>query len=50
VLPLYQGHACHQQVLTQFSIHHRDGIDSEPRHTEYLADADKTAKESSPKL
>lgn len=40
-LPLYPGHGCHQQVLTQFSIHHRDGIDSEPRHSEYLADAAK---------
>lgn len=39
VLPLYEGHGCHQQVLTQFSIHHRDGIDAAPRHTEYLADA-----------
>jgi hypothetical protein len=39
VMPLYAGHGCHQQVLTQFSIHHRDGIDAAPRHTEYLADA-----------
>ena len=39
VLPLYQGHGCHQQVLTQFSIHHRDSMDAEPRHSEYLADA-----------
>jgi len=39
VLPLYQGHGCHEQVLTQFSIHHRDRIDSEVRHSEYLADA-----------
>lgn len=39
VMPLYQGHGCHQQVLTQFSIHHRDGLDAEPRHSEYLADA-----------
>jgi hypothetical protein len=39
VLPLYEGHCCHQQVLTQFSIHHRDSIDAAPRHTEYLADA-----------
>jgi hypothetical protein len=38
VLPLYEGHRCHQQVLTQFSIHHRDRIDSEVRHTEFLAD------------
>jgi hypothetical protein len=39
VLPLYSGHGCHQQVLTQFSIHHRDSIDAEPGHSEYLADA-----------
>lgn len=39
VLPLYTGHGCHRQVLTQFSIHHRDSIDAEPRHSEYLADA-----------
>jgi len=39
VLPLYAGHACHQQVLTQFSIHHRDGVDGAARHSEYLADA-----------
>jgi len=45
VLPLYQGHACHQQVLTQFSIHHRDAIDSEPRHSEYLADSAKDCQE-----
>ncbi len=41
VLPLYHGHACHQQVLTQFSIHHRDGVGAEARHSEYLADAAK---------
>jgi hypothetical protein len=40
-LPLYDGHGCHQQVLTQFSIHHRDAIGAEPRHSEYLADAAK---------
>jgi hypothetical protein len=39
VLPLYDGHGCHQQVLTQFSIHHRDGMGEEARHSEYLADA-----------
>lgn len=38
-LPLYEGHACHQQVLTQFSVHRRDHFDSEVRHSEYLADA-----------
>lgn len=41
VRPLYKGHACHQQVLTQFSIHHRDSIESECRHSEYLADPKK---------
>jgi CRISPR/Cas system-associated exonuclease Cas4 (RecB family) len=39
VLPLYGGHGCHQQVLTQFSVHYRDNINAAPRHTEYLADA-----------
>jgi hypothetical protein len=37
-LPLYAGHGCHQQVLTQFSIHHCDHIEAEPTHDEYLAD------------
>ena len=41
VLPLYQGHGCHRQTLTQFSIHHGDSIDAEPRHSEYLADSAK---------
>jgi predicted RecB family nuclease len=41
VLPLYPGHVCHQQVLTQFSIHHRDRIDGELQHSEFLADATK---------
>ncbi|KKL03976.1 hypothetical protein LCGC14_2620690, partial [marine sediment metagenome] len=40
-LPLYNGHGCHQQVLTQFSIHHRESLDAEPHHSEYLADAQK---------
>jgi predicted RecB family nuclease len=39
VLPLYSGHGCHQQVLTQFSIHQRDRIGSGLHHAEYLADA-----------
>jgi hypothetical protein len=38
VLPLYEGHGCHQQVLTQFSIHRRDDIASDLVHSEYLAD------------
>lgn len=37
--PLYPEHGCHRQVLTQFSIHHRDSIDGEVTHSEYLADA-----------
>jgi hypothetical protein len=37
-LPLYPGHGCHEQVLTQFSIHHRKNIDAGPTHSEYLAD------------
>jgi hypothetical protein len=41
VLPIYPGHGCHRPVLTQFSIHHRDKIDAEPTHSEYLADATK---------
>ena len=40
-LPLYNGHGCHRQVLTQFSIHHRDSLDAAPHHSEYLADAQK---------
>ena len=41
VLPSYSGHGCHRQVLTQFSIHHRERIDANTRHSEYLADAKK---------
>jgi CRISPR/Cas system-associated exonuclease Cas4 (RecB family) len=43
-LPIYTGHACHQQVLTQFSIHHRESIDAQPTHSEYLADATKVCE------
>jgi len=39
VLPLCDGHGCHRQMLTQFSIHHRDGFGSELGHQEYLAEA-----------
>jgi len=39
VLPLYKGHGCNQQVLTQFSVHRRETIDGEPEHRDYLADA-----------
>ena len=38
-MPLYDGHGCHHQVLTQFSIHHRDSLYGETRHSEFLADA-----------
>jgi hypothetical protein len=38
-LPLYPGYGCHEQVLTQFSIHHCESIDAEPSHSEFLADA-----------
>lgn len=40
-LPLYDGHGCHRQVLTQFSIHHRNSIDAELTHSEFLAEASK---------
>jgi predicted RecB family nuclease len=38
-LPLYDGHGCHQQVLTQFSVHHRAAPFAACTHREYLADA-----------
>ena len=38
-LPLYPGHGCHQKVLTQFSVHHRERPDSAPDHSEFLAEA-----------
>jgi CRISPR/Cas system-associated exonuclease Cas4 (RecB family) len=41
VLPVYVGHGCHRQVLTQFSLHHRNSIAAEPSHDEYLADAER---------
>jgi|HubBroStandDraft_1064217.scaffolds.fasta_scaffold25575_1 hypothetical protein len=41
VLPVYNGHGCHRQVLTQFSLHHRDSVTAEPTHDEYLADAER---------
>jgi hypothetical protein len=43
-LPIYEGYGCHQQVLTQFSIHYRENISAEPRHSEYLADARKNCE------
>lgn len=39
VLPLYEGHGCHRQVLTQFSIHCRASPSDTPTHVDYLADA-----------
>ena len=39
VMPLYPDHGCYRQVLTQFSVHHRDSLDGPPRHSEFLADA-----------
>ena len=41
VLPLYEGRGCHQQILTQFSLHHRDAIGSGIQHQEFLAEADR---------
>ena len=39
MLPIYDGYGCHEQVLTQFSIHHRDSLEAEPSHSEFLASA-----------
>jgi hypothetical protein len=44
VMPLYEGHGCHQQVLTQFSIHYRKGPERELRHSEYLAEASRESE------
>ena len=41
-MPLYEGHGCHHQVLTQFSVHHRDSLDAAPSHSEFLADAEES--------
>lgn len=41
VLPVYDGHGCHRQVLTQFSLHHRGSITADPTHDEFLADAER---------
>jgi hypothetical protein len=38
-LPLYAGSGCHEQILTQFSIHKLDRADGELQHFDYLADA-----------
>ena len=39
ILPLYDGHGCHRQVLTQFSVHRRDSPKARLHHYEFLADA-----------
>ena len=39
-IPLYHGHGCHRQVLTQFSVHHRDTLEAATCHSEFLADAE----------
>jgi predicted RecB family nuclease len=39
VLPLYEGCGCHQQVLTQFSIHERKAPADGLAHYAFLADA-----------
>ena len=41
-MPLYHGHGCHRQVLTQFSVHHRDSLEAATRHSEFLADAEQS--------
>jgi len=38
VLPLYPGFGCHEQLLTQFSVHQRQALSAPLTHTEYLAD------------
>lgn len=40
VLPLYPGGSCHDQVLTQYSIHTSTAMGQAPTHTEFLADAE----------
>lgn len=37
-LPLYPDSGCHRQLLTQFSVHHRESLDGEFTHDEFLAD------------
>ncbi len=44
VLPLYESQTCFQQVLTQFSVHRKDHLDSEVQHSEYLAEAAKDSE------
>jgi predicted RecB family nuclease len=38
-LPLYPSHGCHEQILTQFSIHKRDRPGTTLLHVDYLADS-----------
>lgn len=38
VLPLFPGLRCHEQVLTQYSVHHRETFDRECTHDEFLAE------------
>lgn len=38
VLPLFPGTRCHEQVLTQFSVHRRNSLDEACTHDEYLAE------------
>ncbi len=44
VLPLYNGGACHEQVVTQFSIHHKASPDADATHSEFLADPSKNCE------
>ena len=39
-MPLYHGHGCHRQILTQFSVHHRDSLEAATHHSEFLANAE----------
>tara|TARA_Y100000588_G_scaffold151988_1_gene166114 strand:- start:1154 stop:2629 length:1476 start_codon:yes stop_codon:yes gene_type:complete len=41
VLPLYKGFHCHEQVLTQFSVHQCDSPGDVSAHEEYLADPER---------
>jgi CRISPR/Cas system-associated exonuclease Cas4 (RecB family) len=44
ILPLYEGQGCHQQVVTQVSVHRRESPEAELWHTEYLADASRESE------
>lgn len=43
-LPLYPGQGCHQQVLTQFSVHHADVPAHVTGHDEFLAPAERESE------